>query len=138
MVADQIGKLTEQSAQSAVNTRELIGGTLEEIHAGNEAVAHASQTLSVIVEGVRRIAQDSEELNQIAAAQSDAMNQAESGVNQISEIVQSNSAAAEELSATSEELLAQSENMTNLVKQFKLIDEEKIQARKKEADNAGI
>ena len=118
VVADQIGKLAEQSAQSAVNTRELIGGTLEEIHAGNEAVDHASQTLSVIVEGVRRIAQDSEELNQIAAAQSDA--------------------AAEELSATSEELLAQSENMTNLVKQFKLIDEEKIQARKKEADNAGI
>ena len=138
VVADQIGKLAEQSAQSAVNTRELIGGTLEEIHAGNEAVDHASQTLSVIVEGVRKIAQDSEELNQIAAAQSDAMNQAESGVNQISEIVQSNSAAAEELSATSEELLAQSENMTNLVKQFKLIDEEKIQARKKEADNAGI
>ena len=138
VVADQIGKLAEQSAQSAVNTRELIGGTLEEIHAGNEAVEHASQTLSVIVEGVRKIAQDSEELNQIAAAQSDAMNQAESGVNQISEIVQSNSAAAEELSATSEELLAQSENMTNLVKQFKLIDEEKIQARKKEADHAGI
>ena len=138
VVADQIGKLAEQSAQSAVNTRELIGGTLEEIHAGNEAVDHASQTLSVIVEGVRRIAQDSEELNQIAAAQSDAMNQAESGVNQISEIVQSNSAAAEELSATSEELLAQSENMTNLVKQFKLIDEEKIQARKKEAGHAGI
>ena len=138
VVADQIGKLAEQSAQSAVNTRNLIGDTLEEIHAGNEAVDHASQTLSVIVEGVRRIAQDSEELNQIAAAQSDAMNQAESGVNQISEIVQSNSAAAEELSATSEELLAQSENMTNLVKQFKLIDEEKIQARKKEADNAGI
>ena len=132
VVADQIGKLAEQSAQSAVNTRDLIGGTLEEIHAGNEAVDHASQTLSVIVEGVRKIAQDSEELTQIATTQADAMNQAESGVNQISEIVQSNSAAAEELSATSEELLAQSENMTNLVKQFNLIDEKKIQARKKE------
>ena len=138
VVADQIGKLAEQSAQSAVNTRELIGGTLEEIHAGNEAVDHASQTLSVIVDGVRKIAQDSEELTQIADTQADAMNQAESGVNQISEIVQSNSAAAEELSATSEELLAQSENMTNLVKQFKLIDEEKIQARKKEVKHAGI
>ena len=138
VVADQIGKLAEQSAQSAVNTRNLIGGTLEEIHAGNEAVDHASQTLSTIVDGVRKIAQDSEELTQIAATQADAMNQAESGVNQISEIVQSNSAAAEELSATSEELLAQSENMTNLVKQFKLIDEEKIQARKKEVKHAGI
>ena len=138
VVADQIGKLAEQSAQSAVNTRDLIGGTLEEIHAGNEAVDHASQTLSIIVEGVRSIAQDSEELTQIAATQAEAMEQAESGVNQISEIVQSNSAAAEELSATSEELLAQSENMTNLVKQFNLIDEKKIQARKKEATNAGI
>ena len=138
VVADQIGKLAEQSAQSAVNTRDLIGGTLEEIHAGNEAVDHASRTLSVIVEGVRKIAQDSEELTQIAASQADAMNQAESGVNQISEIVQSNSAAAEELSATSEELLAQSENMTNLVKQFNLIDEKKIQARKKETEHAGI
>jgi len=138
VVADQIGKLAEQSAQSAVNTRNLIGDTLEEIHAGNEAVDHASQTLSTIVDGVRKIAQDSEELTQIAATQADAMNQAESGVNQISEIVQSNSAAAEELSATSEELLAQSENMTNLVKQFKLIDEEKIQARKKEVKHAGI
>ena len=138
VVADQIGKLAEQSAQSAVNTRNLIGDTLEEIHAGNEAVDHASQTLSVIVDGVRKIAQDSEELTKIADTQADAMNQAESGVNQISEIVQSNSAAAEELSATSEELLAQSENMTNLVKQFKLIDEEKIQARKKEVKHAGI
>ena len=138
VVADQIGKLAEQSAQSAVNTRNLIGDTLEEIHAGNEAVDHASQTLSTIVDGVRKIAQDSEELTEIAATQADAMNQAESGVNQISEIVQSNSAAAEELSATSEELLAQSENMTNLVKQFKLIDEEKIQARKKEVKHAGI
>jgi len=90
------------------------------------------------VDGVRKIAQDSEELTKIADTQADAMNQAESGVNQISEIVQSNSAAAEELSATSEELLAQSENMTNLVKQFKLIDEEKIQARKKEVKHAGI
>ena len=133
VVADQIGKLAEQSAQSAVNTRDLIGGTLEEIHAGNDAVDHVSKSLSEIVDGVRKIAQDSEELTQISATQADAMNQAESGVNQISEIVQSNSAAAQELSATSEELLAQSENMTNLVKQFRLIDEKKIQARKQEA-----
>lgn len=132
VVADQIGKLAEQSAQSAVNTRDLIGGTLEEIHAGNDAVDHVSRSLSDIVDGVQKIAQDSEELTQISATQADAMNQAESGVTQISEIVQSNSAAAEELSATSEELLAQSENMTNLVKQFHLIDAKKVQARKQE------
>ena len=46
------------------------------------------------------------------------MEQAEAGVNQISEVVQSNSAAAQESSATSEELSAQAESLNELVGQF--------------------
>ncbi len=48
------------------------------------------------------------------------MEQAESGVNQISEVVQSNSAAAQESSATSEELSAQAVSLNELVGQFVL------------------
>ena len=50
------------------------------------------------------------------------MTQAESGINQISEVVQSNSAASEECSATSEELSAQAEAMSELISQFILRD----------------
>ena len=46
--------------------------------------------------------------------------QAESGVNQISEVVQSNAAIAEESSATSQELSAESASLNDLVQQFKL------------------
>ena len=46
--------------------------------------------------------------------------QAESGVNQISEVVQSNAAIAEESSATSQELSAESDSLNDLVQQFKL------------------
>ena len=48
------------------------------------------------------------------------MDEAEAGINQISEVIQSNSATAEESSATSEELSAEAESMNGLVKKFKL------------------
>ena len=48
------------------------------------------------------------------------MEQAEVGVNQISEVVQSNSASAEESSATSEELSAQAYSQNELVGKFTL------------------
>ena len=43
---------------------------------------------------------------------------AEAGINQISDVVQSNSANAEETSATSEELSAQAETMNELISKF--------------------
>ena len=46
------------------------------------------------------------------------MEQAEAGINQISDVVQSNSASAEETSATSEELSAQAETMNTLISKF--------------------
>ena len=46
------------------------------------------------------------------------MHQAELGINQISEVVQSNAATAEEASATSEELSAQAQILDELVGQF--------------------
>ena len=53
--------------------------------------------------------------------QSEAMRQAEIGVNQISSVVESNAATAEEASATSEELSAQATMLDQLVKQFELM-----------------
>ena len=52
--------------------------------------------------------------------QAEQIKQAESGVNQISEVVQSNAAIAEESSATSQELSAESASLNDLVQQFKL------------------
>ena len=46
------------------------------------------------------------------------MDQAEQGVNQISEVVQSNSASAEETSATSQEISAQATTLDELVGKF--------------------
>ena len=120
VVAEQIRKLAEQSAQSAVDTRSLIEGSLQEIKNGNQAAEIAAESLEQIVAGVKEIATDARRLSEESAAQAQAMQQAELGVNQISEVVQSNSAAAEESSATSEELSAQAYALNDMVEKFTL------------------
>ena len=120
VVADQIRNLAEQSAKSAINTRELIEGSIKEIEIGSEAATRTADVLSKVVEDIHTIAQSAKNLSETIEHQAESMEQAEAGVNRISEIVEANSATAEETSATSEELSAQATTMHNLVGQFKL------------------
>lgn len=120
VVAEQIRKLAEQSASSAVDTRNLIESAIQEITTGNRMAEKVSTSIGEVVEGVNMIAETSKDLREISQSQAEAMQQAEQGVNQISEVVQSNSANAEESSATSEELSAQAETLNELVQKFTL------------------
>ena len=120
VVADQIRQLAEQSAKSAVDTRELIEGALKEIEQGNSAALNAQESLKLVVDGIESIAETSKTLSSASELQANSMEQAESGVNQIAEVVQSNSAAAQQTSATSEGLSAQAETLRDLVGKFVL------------------
>lgn len=123
VVADQIRQLAEQSSKAAVETRELIEGTIQEISEGNKAAERAASVIETVVEGIEKIAASSKTVSTTAADQAVAMKQAEEGVNQISEVVQSNSATAEESSATSQELSAQAICLDELIGKFILPDE---------------
>lgn len=92
VVVDQIRELADQSAQAAVDTRELIEASIREVSEGNSAAGHASDSIESVVEGIK----------------------------QISGVIQSNAATAEEASATSEELSAQATMLDELVGQFHL------------------
>ncbi len=120
VVADQIRNLAEQSAKSAVNTRELIEGSVYEISVGTKAALKTAQVLGDVVTSVNEIADVSKVLNEELTIQVESVEQAVAGINRISEVVQNNSATAEESSATSEELSAQATNMDDLVSRFQL------------------
>ena len=122
VVADQIRNLAEQSAKSAVNTRELIEGSVYEIGVGTKAALKTSEVLGEVVNSVKDIAEVSKVLNEELNVQVESVEQAVAGINRISEVVQNNSATAEESSATSEELSAQATNMEDLVSRFQLRD----------------
>ena len=83
VVADQIRQLAEQTTKSAVNTRDLIEGALQEIEDGNKAADRAAQSIADVVDGIQKIAESSKGISEVARGQADAMDQAEAGVNQI-------------------------------------------------------
>lgn len=120
VVADQIRELADQSAKAAVDTRELIEASIHEVSEGNSVAEHASTAIESVVDGIKQIADFSKSLKIIMEQQTEAMREAEKGVNQISGVVQSNAATAEEASATSQELSAQATMLDELVGQFEL------------------
>lgn len=120
VVADQIRNLAEESSKSAVDTRALIEGTLKEVENGNKVAERAVASLGIVVEGIRKVAGSSKELSVISSNQMETMKEAEMGVDQISDVIQTNAAVAEESSATSQELSAQATTLDELIAKFEL------------------
>lgn len=121
VVANQIGKLAADSAQSAVNTRELIEKSLVEVEHGNDITIKTVDALNDILEMMTEFAKASKQSSEVSKNQAEMLGQIEKGIEQISSVVQSNSASAQETSATSEELSAQSESLNELIGKFELI-----------------
>ena len=122
VVADQIRTLAEQSAKSAVNTRELIEESIREIEVGNKAAERTEKVLVEVVEAIHQLADNSKGISETSVQQAESMGQADAGVTRIADIIQSNSATAEETSATSEES-AQATSMDEIVARFSLTEE---------------
>lgn len=123
VVADQIRELANQSAKAAVDTRELIEGSIKEVAEGNSSAERAAHAIESVVDGITQIAEFSRNLKNMVEDQTEAVRQAEVGVDQISEVVQVNAATAQQASATSEELSAQATILDELVGRFVLTKE---------------
>ncbi len=62
VVADQIRTLAEQSAKSAVDSRNLIEASIYEVGEGNKIAAKASDSLKEVVDGVQSIAESAKKM----------------------------------------------------------------------------
>lgn len=122
VVADQIGKLATDSATAVLNTKELIGKTVEEINKGNKVTGETAAGFERIIGELENFAKTTRETSEMAVEQSQALMQVEEGVNQISTITSNNAASSQECSAISEELAARAQELDSLVNRFKLYE----------------
>lgn len=120
VVAEQIRKLAEDSAQSAVKTKQLIETSLGEIVKGNDIALETAQSTDKTMDGLEAVLIAIGEIRMASDKQAKAMKEIESGVAQISAVIENNSAAAQETSATSEELSAQAVTLNEQADKFKL------------------
>ena len=120
VVADQIGKLATDSAQSVVNTKELIGKTVEAVDKGSVMTERTAEGFEKLIAQLESFAEVTKSVSETATAQAQALNQVEQGVEQISTVTQQNAATSEECSAIAEELAARATEMNAQIQKFKL------------------
>ena len=120
VVADQIGKLATNSARSAVDTKELINKSIEDIRAGSQITERTVEALRKVLDSMSEFKEVAKGTSETSRQQADMLIQIQEGVEQISISVENNTASAEETSATSEELSSQAEMLKQQVRKFKL------------------
>ncbi len=118
VVADQIRSLADQSAKSAVSSKQLIEESMAKVEVGSQAAVKTSESLMNVVELMHTIADNSQDISGMVTREAESVREADQGIIRISEVVQSNSATAEQTSATSEELSAQAVSMDEIVGKF--------------------
>ena len=120
VVADQIGKLAADSAQSAINTRDLIDKTLVEIEKGNNITRTTADAFNQIITDMESFAEIAENTMEKANSQAESLEQIGQGIEQLSGVVQGNAASSEENTAISVNLAEGAAKMQDRVKIFKL------------------
>ena len=123
VVADEVRNLAAKSAQSAKDTAELIEKSLKAIENGTVIVSETAKSLEEVVDGAKKSAEVIQEIADASNEQAQNINQINTGVEQISVVVQTNSATAEESAAASEELSSQAQMLKELLEKFNLKDE---------------
>ncbi len=124
VVADEVRNLAGKSAEAAHNTTELIQNSLRAVQAGMEQLSATSASLDNVVLKEAQVAAMVSEITEATVEQSEAIKQITLGVDQISDVVQTNSATSEQSAAAAEELSSQANMLKELVGQFTLYEKQ--------------
>lgn len=120
VVADQIRTLAENSAASAVTTKELIDKSIQEIQRGNEITEQTADAMNRVIQEMDNIVMAVANIRIASDKQSASVKSIEQGFESFSSVVQGNSVSAMQTSTTCEELSSQAATLKELVSQFKL------------------
>ncbi len=120
VVADEVRNLAGKSADAAHDTTMLIERAVAAIENGNSIASQTAEAVNEVEERAGGVSRIVTAIADASAEQADMIKQINIGVEQISNVVQTNSATAEQSAAASEELSAQAVMMQKLVDQFTL------------------
>ncbi len=119
VVADEIGKLADESSAAANTTRDLIEVSLAEIEKGNSFAKEVNDSLQDAVVAFTKVSEMIAVTTEMTKAQAEDMDNIRKEMESIQESITENSAISEESAATSYELANQAGNLNDLVGHFK-------------------
>jgi methyl-accepting chemotaxis protein len=119
VVADEVRNLAGKSQEAAKSTTELIENTVLAIQKGNELVSDVANKMNDVSASAGAVAQINGKISEESKNTAISINEITVGIDQISNIVQTNSATSQQSAAAAEELAGQANTLKNLIEAFK-------------------
>ncbi len=122
VVATEVRSLAQRSSQAAKDIKELITNSNGQVKDGVDLVNKAGQSLTEIVESIKRVTAVIGEIANASAEQSTGLEEINKALNQMDEVTQQNSALVEENAATAKTLEGQAKSMDDQVAFFQIAE----------------
>ncbi len=126
VVADEVRSLAAKSTEAAQNTNELISRSIQNAKAGTDSTDMAVSAMRDIYSCIQSIKALMDEISAASERQSEMISQIETGIGEISAVVQNNSFAAEKSASVSKELSQQAQALSNLIRRFRIASNEEL------------
>jgi methyl-accepting chemotaxis protein len=120
VVAAEVRQLAQRSASAAKEINGLIGESVDQVQQGAKMVDTAGRTMDEIVESVKKVSDLIAEIAAASGEQSQGIEQVNTAVAQMEQVVQQNASLAEEASAATESMKLQSAALLQAVSRFKI------------------
>ncbi len=120
IVADEVQDLANKSSVSAQDIAELIENSMKLVQYGSSLTTETTQSIAAVVSSAQESASMIERIAESALTQSSALRQITQGMEQISEVVQTNASTAQESARLAKELQNQAEGLKVSVHRFRL------------------
>lgn len=119
VVASEVRSLAQRSAGAAKEIKTLIEDSVEKVDIGNRLVDDASQTMTEIVDSVKRVTGIINEITVASQQQSSGITQVHQAVTQMDESTQQNAALVEQAAAAAGSLEEQTGKLLQAISVFK-------------------
>lgn len=120
VVAAEVRNLAQRSAGAAKEIKTLIKDSVTKVEEGSRLVNESGNTLSLIVNSVKKVSDIIAEIAEASAEQSAGIDKASQAIAQMDQAVQQNAALVEEAAAASGSMDEQSSALAKLMEFFKL------------------
>lgn len=120
VVAEQVKNLAEESAKAAGETKQLIETTIQAVDKGIVIADETAVNMEAVMKGAKLATDKMGQMAVVLKQDVQNMNQINSSISHVSEVVDNNSATSEETAAVSEEQAAQVEVMVQMLDRFQL------------------